>query len=161
MASKYLMNDWAAITAHYDKYRGEILANPAHGYAIDPYEWDMGQGMIHFTPIESAMWSDIRCEGITMYPQWPACGFFLDFANPVAKVAIECDGREFHDPRKDAERDAILAEAGWRVYRIQGYECNMNGVEDEFGRYIPSPGESLCRKLGENYGIGGRWMRED
>lgn len=158
MSSKYLQNDWQAIRAHYERYGKEILSSPAYGYAIDPYEWDMGQGIIHFTPIEYAMWCDIRCVGITMYPQWPECGYFLDFANPVAKVAIECDGREFHDPKKDAERDEVLARHGWKVYRISGRDCKKVGDEDEDGNYQPPPGEVLCSMLGEKYKLGGKWI---
>lgn len=158
MTSKYLQNNWDAIRRHYDRYMDEILYSPAYGYAIDPYAWDMGQGMIHFTPIEYAMWCDIRCTGITMYPQWPECGFFLDFANPVAKVAIECDGREFHDASKDRERDAILGAQGWKVYRMTGRDCNVVGEDGENGCYVPSPGEALCRKLGERYKLGGKWI---
>ena len=82
-----------------------------------------------------------------MYPQWPQCGFFLDFANPVARVAIECDGREFHDSVKDGRRDAILEAEGWTVYRLTGRDCLRLGEEDEDGHYIHSPGERLCQQI--------------
>jgi len=125
----------------------EIMGAPKYFYGIDPYAWDEGRGIIRFTPIEQAIWNDIRTTDIVMYPQFPACGFFLDFANPRAKVAIECDGRAYHDKEKDAARDGALAHSGWTIYRITGSDCVKNGTEDERGTYHASPGELLCRRI--------------
>lgn len=157
MTSKYLQNDWQQIRELYKDNILEIMAAPPYHYGIDPYEWDMGRDIIHMTPIERAMWCDIRCTGIVMYPQWPTCGVFLDFANPVAKVAIECDGKEFHDPEEDAKRDARLASVGWNVFRMKGSDCLLNGTEDERGRYHLSPGELLCNKLARDFKISQRY----
>lgn len=157
MSSKYLQNHWDAIRSHYELNRWAIMEAPRHQYGIDPYEWDMGLGIIHMTPIERAIWCDIRNTGIVMYPQWPACGFFMDFANPVAKVAIECDGREFHDPEEDAKRDAGLAFFGWKVFRMKGSDCLRDGTEDESGHYQPSPGELLCNQLARDFKISPRF----
>lgn len=93
----------------------------------DPY---MKDWLSEFTPIESAVWHDIRCAGLPFYPQIPACGYFLDFANPFLKIAIECDGAEFHDYAKDSIRDKKLEENGWIVFRISGSKCN---------RILPDP----------------------
>ena len=105
-------------------------------WGVDPYAWEH-EGGIRMTPIEVAMWSDIRMEGAVFYPQYPVDKFFLDFANPVAKVALECDGYAFHlDKEKDAARDARLSELGWTVYRFTGRECMQDTEEgeDEDGR---------------------------
>ena len=61
-------------------------------------------------------------------------GFFVDFANPKAKVAIECDGEAYHrDKAKDAYRDAKLSGLGWAVYRISGKDCRTGaGTDDEW-----------------------------
>ena len=76
------------------------------------------------TPIENAIWEQIRELGAVFYPQYPVDRFFADFANPVARVAIECDGVQFH---KDAERDQVrddrFRDFGWKVYRIPGRLC--------------------------------------
>lgn len=157
MTSKYLQNDWQQIRDLYKANILEIMASHPHQYGIDPYEWDMGRNIIHMTPIERAMWSDIRTTGIVMYPQWPACGFFLDFANPVAKVAIECDGREFHDREEDAKRDAGLASVGWKVFRMKGSDCLRDGTEDDRGRYQQSQGELLCNQLARDFKISPRF----
>lgn len=153
----YIDNDWVSIRTHYELFEKQIMSEKPHMYGIDPYAWDDGQGMIWMTPIESAMWSDIRNVGIVMYPQYPACGFFLDFANPRAKVAIECDGREFHDPRKDAMRDKTLQDHGWTVYRVPGWRCLQDGEVEE-GQYKPSYCEELCKRIGMEHGIGGRFV---
>ena len=93
----------------------------------DPYfiDWVIG-----FSPIESMVWNDIRGSGLPFYPQVPACGYFLDFACPMLKIAIECDGKDFHDKQKDAIRDSKLEADGWIVFRLTGSECN---------RLLPDP----------------------
>lgn len=116
------MQNWNAIKAYYALHHDRIMRS-ASEWGVSPYSWEVDAG-VSLTPIESAMWSDLRMEGAVFYPQYPALGYFLDFANPVAKVAIECDGKAFHkDKAKDALRDAKLAEHGWKVYRFTGSEC--------------------------------------
>jgi very-short-patch-repair endonuclease len=116
------MHNWDAIEAFYAQHHDQIMQS-ANEWGVTPYSWEVDAG-VTFTPIESALWSDIRMEGAIFYPQYPVFGYFVDFANPVAKVAIECDGKEFHqDKAKDALRDANLAKNGWKVYRFTGSEC--------------------------------------
>lgn len=87
---------------------------------FDPY---VRNWLPEFSPIEHNVWSDIRGNGVPFYPQIPVARFFLDFACPMLKIAIECDGKEFHDIEKDAARDEELGSLGWTVYRLQGHEC--------------------------------------
>jgi len=124
------MNNWNALSRHYGWHHAAIMASPSNEWAIDPYEWD-GMGLLQMTPIESALWSDMRDEGVVMYPQYPVGGVFVDFGNPVAKVAVECDGAAYHlDKEKDAARDAKLAGLGWSVYRLTGRECKTDFDEE-------------------------------
>jgi len=91
---------------------------------VDPYS--LGVDFIRlFSPIEMAAWQALRCYGrAPFYPQYPVNKYFLDFGNPVIKVGIECDGKEFHkDKEKDLKRDAYLHELGWSIYRISGSDC--------------------------------------
>lgn len=155
-----ISNNWQAIRDHYALLMPEIIDSKPWGYGIGAYEWD-GKDMIHMTPIEWAVWQDIRCTGLVMYPQFPVAGFFVDFGNPVAKVAIECDGAMWHDPALDAKRDAILAKHGWTVYRMTGSDCNKTCSEDEDGRYIPSPAEKLCCIIGERHQMAPRFADKD
>ena len=125
------MNNFDAITDFYKLFDAQLMATKKNEWAIDPYAWDTG--LIRMTPIESWLWHDIRAVDAVMYPQYPAAGFFVDFANPKAKVAIECDGEEYHlDKAKDAKRDAKLQAHGWTVYRISGKDCRDGvGMESE------------------------------
>lgn len=97
----------------------EIYANRGEGY--DPYLVDWIQ---IFTPIEFDAWDTIRGRALPFYPQYPLDGIILDFADPVKKIAIECDGKDWHDKEKDRERDERLFSKGWVVYRVTGRECH-------------------------------------
>lgn len=95
------------------------------GLGEDPYsvaDWTM-----MFTPIESAAWGDIRAMGIPLWPQLPVGKYFVDFGNPVIRVALECDGAEWHqNVKKDRNRDTVLESMGWTVYRAPGWQCNVD-----------------------------------
>jgi len=84
----------------------------------DPYFMDW-----NFTPIEYSAWQDIRGSGLPMLPQVPVLKYFIDFGDPVKKIGIECDGKEWHDPIKDKKRDKQLLEIGWKIFRIPGHVC--------------------------------------
>jgi very-short-patch-repair endonuclease len=85
------------------------------------------------SPIENMAWQVIRGFGqAPFYPQYPVDKFFVDFGNPFLKIALECDGREFHlDKEKDNKRDERLFKLGWTVYRIPGKDC-VRPVSDEY-----------------------------
>lgn len=89
-----------------------------------PVDWD-------FTPIEAAAWQTIRCLGLPFYPQYPVGPFFVDFADPVMRMAIECDGKQWHDARKDAARDAEIKSLGWSVNRFTGRQCYLSSENHE------------------------------
>lgn len=87
----------------------------------DPYQYGGAEKM---TPIERNVWHDIRSNGLPLYPQFPVGPYFVDFADPVHKIVIEVDGKEFHSTlaqrQHDKEREAFLRRNGWQVYRIEG-----------------------------------------
>ena len=110
-----------ALRGYYRLAAPEIAAEPAHRWALDPYEVDW---LALFTPIECALWADIRITGAVLYPQFPVGRYFADFANPRARVVVECDGAAFHvDAAKDAARQRDIEALGWTVYRLTGKEC--------------------------------------
>lgn len=120
-----LADRFRLIRNHYKKHGPQITRSNA--WDLDPYEWDVSGTGISLSPIEQAIWMDIRAEGAVFYPQFPVGRFFVDFANPVAKVAIECDGAAWHvDKDKDAARQAEIERAGWTVYRISGKDCKTD-----------------------------------
>jgi very-short-patch-repair endonuclease len=87
----------------------------------DPYLIDW---TLLFSPIESMAWGEIRYLGLPFWPQFPIGKYFADFANPIKKIVIECDGKEFHSQAQDCQRDAFMIGEGWTVYRISGADCN-------------------------------------
>ncbi len=72
----------------------------------------------------------LRTAGLDFHQQYPACGFYLDFAflREGLKLAVEVDGETYHRDAKgnlrveDARRDQMLGAAGWRVQRFWVYE---------------------------------------
>ena len=104
---------------------------------INPYPVDWSQ---YFSPIEEIAWSSIRKHYIALYPQFPVFNHFIDFANPYMRIGVELDGKDYHDQKKDAIRDAMLWRYGWRIFRIKGSECfvpykERDQIEDEYRNY--------------------------
>lgn len=92
-----------------------------------------------FTPIEYMAWCDIRDYQMDMWPQYPIGKCFADFANIQKKIVIECDGKEWHDPAKDAIRDATMIKDGWTIYRMTGSECYRVVEKEDYtgkGEYL-------------------------
>lgn len=149
---------WNQVRRHYAMFEADILAAPANEWAIDPYAWQFLAG-VSMSPIEAAMWGEMRVEGVVFYPQYPVGRFFVDFGNPVARVAIECDGRAFHqDWAKDRARQDEIEAAGWRVYRLSGRACLQESleVEDrETGEIVDdfSASRQLLRHLADTHGL--------
>jgi len=107
---------WDLILQYYKMAEPAIL----NGTRIGPY----GIGLDNYlTPIERALWNDIRCMGLPFYMQYPVGRRFVDFGDPVYQIAIEADGKEFHTPEKDAAKDRDLEREGWRVFRVTGHDC--------------------------------------
>lgn len=88
----------------------------------DPYKYFDWEN--HFSPIESLVWGDIRFLGLPFYPEFPVDKYFIDFADPIEKIGIEVDGKEFHqDYEKDLIRQKYLESLGWKIFRIEGKKC--------------------------------------
>lgn len=109
------------IRHNYNLYQQTVDAGLASWMHTNQYE--VGDWLSIFTPIEMAAWQDIRANGLPLWPQLPVGRFFVDFGNPVVKVALECDGKQWHDPVKDEARDRVLWDLGWTVYRADGRRC--------------------------------------
>jgi len=140
-------HNWQLISEFYAMFNGKIMAEKPSEWGIDPYAWDTG--LIRMTPIESWLWHDLRAVDVVVYPQYPVAGFFVDFANPKAKVAIECDGEFYHrDKSKDEMRDSKLRAAGWSVYRITGKDCR-----DGVGRDGSSAARNFVERIASEHNI--------
>jgi len=140
------------IRSHYEYLTPKIIERSAKhpkGW-VSPY-CDINWNYI-FSPIEKTTWHALREFGhAPFYPQYPVDRFFVDFGNPALKIAIECDGRQFHlDKEKDGKRDERLHELGWKVYRIPGRDC-LRPVSEEYHWLSYKRKESWHRILSEFY----------
>lgn len=124
-----LSDRFRQLAANYRNYQKQVDAGIADWMRGDPYQ--IADWVSLFSPIEYDAWCEIRAYGLPLWPQLPVGRFFVDFGNPVAKIALECDGREFHDAAKDRIRDAELADMGWRVFRVTGSACYRTRVMDD------------------------------
>lgn len=115
----------------------------------DPYayfDW-----LTIFSPIEKLVWNEIRALGLPFYPQFPVSNYFIDFADPVKKIALEVDGAKWHyDIVKDDKRQKEIEKLGWKFFRVTGSQV-MNDVqkqdynEDDFDQVYES--EMVLRKI--------------
>jgi very-short-patch-repair endonuclease len=119
---------WSAIRAYYRAAGPYIKEAGKREWGVEPYQVNW---LALFTPIELALWHDISAASCVLYPQYPVGRFFVDFANPAAKVAVECDGAAWHtDAEKDRARQAEIGKMGWSVYRISGRDCKSDFNEE-------------------------------
>jgi len=67
--------------------------------------------------------------------QYPVLQFFVDFALPSLKIAIECDGDYWHkqQPKRDQRRQRMIEGQGWTVVRFSEREINerLDSVEEK------------------------------
>lgn len=150
-----------ALRQFYQAVKEDILSEPAHVWGIDPYECDWDR---LFTPIEGALWHDIRYQCAVLYPQYPVGKYFVDFGNPKAMVAIECDGARWHtDTERDLVRQREIERMGWSVYRISGRDCLTTSTEsedEETGRLRLHLGaaEIFIRDIAQMHGLSARYV---
>lgn len=147
--SDSIVDRWGLIRQVYLESMPEIAAAHARpGGQIDPYLFDW---LKHFTPVEDDAWQSVRGRGLPMYPQFPALNYFLDFADPIRRIALEVDGKDWHDKAKDTKRDQLLQRFGWRVFRVTGSEAHA---------CFPSPAEITARGGSEEESVKGRqqWL---
>ena len=84
---------------------------------------------------EVVLWQQLRKRqnGVRFRRQFPCQNYVPDFACLERRLVIEIDG-EAHsmgdNPRRDARRDAVLAEAGFDTLRIAARDVldNLDGV---------------------------------
>lgn len=151
-----LAQQFAAVRKHYKALlplikRADLWADD------DAYAWDRPSTGITMTPIEAALWQDIRQVGVVLYPQLPVGRYFVDFGNPIARVAVECDGQQWHrDAERDAKRQHEIEGMGWTVYRISGRECLADLEElliDGKLKRAPSAAHKLIRHIADAHGL--------
>lgn len=85
------------------------------------------------SPIEEFMAKAMEQHGLLKHAktQYEIGTKRVDFAFPVARLVVECDGMEYHfsdqeQIEKDQKRDIYLARKGWRVLHIEGLAIRRN-----------------------------------
>jgi very-short-patch-repair endonuclease len=114
----FTLEERAKIREAYKLFLPDIKAGIRRDvYAIWPHDWCR-----YMSPIENNVWQDIRSHGLPLYPQVPCGKYFIDFADPHRGIAIEVDGREWHqDPEKDAKRAEFIQAHGYSHFiRLPG-----------------------------------------
>jgi hypothetical protein len=128
-----LSEHFAAIRELYEINQDAIARGEYDPYIVD---WTL-----FFTPIETDAWYAIRYYGVPFYPQYPVDRYFLDFGDPVRKIGLELDGKQWHDKAKDAARDDVLWNLGWRIFRVTGREAHV---------ILPSPADLRERGVSDS-----------
>jgi very-short-patch-repair endonuclease len=122
---------WGHIRQVWQEHMPTVMAAPADRW-LSPYfvDWD-------FSRAESAAWSTLRSSShiAPLYPQVPVFNWFIDFGNPRRRVGLEVDGREWHDPEKDRERDLQLWGQEWRIFRVPASEFLSNRASELWRQY--------------------------
>lgn len=96
------------------------------------------------THAELALWARLRRKqlaALQFYRQKPLLSFIVDFYCPSAKLVIELDGIQHHEPdhaARDQERDAQLKAIGLRVLRFENRRVlqEMDAVMEAIGEAV-------------------------
>jgi very-short-patch-repair endonuclease len=84
-------------------------------------------GCVINSPVEEYLWDALTREELSFMArrQFEIGPYRIDIAFPNAKLAVECDGAQYHrgtelQLERDQKRDKYLARKGWRTLRIEG-----------------------------------------
>ncbi|MCK9616686.1 MAG: UvrD-helicase domain-containing protein [Lentimicrobiaceae bacterium] len=77
-----------------------------------------------YTPIERIFKEQCEINKIDYKSQVHIENYFVDFVvnHHGKKAIVECDGRDYHNPNLDKERDKVLAKFGLPIFRFSGSE---------------------------------------
>ena len=78
------------------------------------------------TPIEERLLTALRARGLRPMVQFGVDPFRVDFAFPDRRLAIEADGRDWHDAIRDDQRDRALQARGWQVLHLSGSDIHRD-----------------------------------
>jgi len=84
----------------------------------------------HVTKIEKLVKEELEKRKIPFEFQYRVLRYWIDFAFPEVKLAVECDGNRWHSTEeqisKDKKREQKLKELGWSVLRFKDKEIIKN-----------------------------------
>lgn len=80
--------------------------------------------------IEERLYNALKNNGFNPIPQVRCGPYRIDLALYEYRLAIECDGKEWHSTpeqkRHDAKKNYYLKKNGWKVCRLSGKTINSN-----------------------------------
>jgi len=99
--------------------------------AQDLKPWQPIEALIE-SPIEALLYAALQTLNVQVEAQFSIGPYRLDFACQEQKLAIECDGHDYHASKEqrahDAKRDRYLLANGWRTARFTGSEIYSNAA---------------------------------
>lgn len=136
------MNKWEKIKFFYSRHKDEInrdwlLAKDGEiririSWSWDEMDWFEFDFYKELSPPEEIAWDLLKSYSLFMLPQLPVKRYFVDFANPFLKIAIEIDGKKWHkDKEKDLARQRDIEQDGWKFIRFSAIDA-MTSKEDAF-----------------------------
>ncbi len=84
-----------------------------------------------YTPIELTLKEQFEKEKISFNPQARVGKFHVDFIAEIdgKQLIVECDGKDYHNPHRDRERDKEIEALGMEVLRLTGSEIHYDVAE--------------------------------
>ncbi|RVT62774.1 endonuclease domain-containing protein [Niallia taxi] len=80
------------------------------------------------SPIERRLYDSLRFNGYDVTPQVRCGAYRIDLALVSHRLAIECDGKQWHSTPSqkahDRKKDRYLRKNGWKVIRFSGSQIN-------------------------------------
>lgn len=84
------------------------------------------------SPIERVVYNALKTAGLCPVMQYPLDKYWIDFAFPEYKIAIEYDGKQHLNRQlEDEKRDEDIRSMGWEVYRLTKFD--LGHFKDEEG----------------------------
>ena len=130
--------------------RGELITR---GNRVHPYNRTLKLRFRilrrEMTDAEQQLWLRLRRKqlmGVQFYRQKPLGNYVVDFYAPRAKIVVEVDGSQHHEPaamKADAERDECLLRLGLNVLRFDNLQVlrETESVLDTIRMAIAKAGE--------------------
>lgn len=82
------------------------------------------------SPIELRLYDALSLNGYYVKTQVSCGKYRIDLALPTYKIAIECDGHQYHSTSEqkahDRRKNAYLRQQGWKVLRFSGRAIHWN-----------------------------------
>lgn len=105
------------------------------------------------SPIESILLREFHLLGFYSTPQYKVGNYRIDLAFLKERVAIECDGKEWHSTNdqieNDKKKDEFLKSEGWKVIRITGSDIYKDA--DEIVKILIGMKTNYRKRFNEDY----------